>query len=365
MRTVVVTGVAGSLGQRVAGLLLSRDDVDRVVGLDVATDPLLPEGVDYRRVDLAAPDGDEVSLAGADGLIHLAWRTADGRHPSPAEVQATAAANHRLGQRVLAAAAADPPQSLVHLSSATVYGAWPDNAVPLSETAPLRPNPGFSFAVEKADAERMVAEYTELHPEVAVAILRPAATVGSPERPLYRALGGTGGPAAGDASRPVQYLHVDDLAAAAVLAWSARLRGVYNVAPDGGIPEETARALAGGVARVSVPERLAGPLWGLGWKLLRLGVPPEARPYALNPWVVASDKLRAAGWSPQYTSEEALVATDERAHWDDLPPGRRQRYTLVLVVVTAVAGALGLGGVGVAVVRRRRARSGVSRSSSR
>ena len=35
MPTVVVTGVAGSLGQRVAALLCARRDVDRVVGIDV------------------------------------------------------------------------------------------------------------------------------------------------------------------------------------------------------------------------------------------------------------------------------------------------------------------------------------------
>ncbi|MST35126.1 SDR family NAD(P)-dependent oxidoreductase, partial [Acidimicrobiaceae bacterium USS-CC1] len=33
MRSVVVTGVAGSLGRRVARLLAGRDDVDRVIGV--------------------------------------------------------------------------------------------------------------------------------------------------------------------------------------------------------------------------------------------------------------------------------------------------------------------------------------------
>ena len=35
MRTVVVTGIAGSLGQRVSARLTARPDVDRVVGIDV------------------------------------------------------------------------------------------------------------------------------------------------------------------------------------------------------------------------------------------------------------------------------------------------------------------------------------------
>jgi nucleoside-diphosphate-sugar epimerase len=358
MGTVVVTGVAGSLGQRVVGRLVSMPGIDRIIGYDVVPAVGFPEPVEVRILDLAGDEGDvdaelARTVAGADGLIHLAWRTADDKRDTRL---AAAAANHRSMQRVVAAAATGSPASLVHLSSATVYGAWADNPVPLSEEAALRPNPEFGFAVEKADAERLVAEFTEDHPEVAVAVLRPTATVGSPERPLYRALGGTGGPAAGDAVRPVQYLHVDDLAGAVVLALAERLRGVYNVAPDAGIPEDTARALAGGVARVTLPARLARLVASWGWELWRYGVPVAARAYATHPWVVAPDRLKAAGWVPRYSSEEALVATDDRPHWDDLPPGRRQNYTLLAVAGGATAATAAASGAVIALTRRRRRR---------
>ncbi|MDA8285211.1 MAG: hypothetical protein M0Z42_18360, partial [Actinomycetota bacterium] len=75
MRTVVVTGVAGSLGKRVARLLLARPDVERVVGIDIVTAPALPAGIAYHVLDLAAaartgapaaerddPDGELASL---------------------------------------------------------------------------------------------------------------------------------------------------------------------------------------------------------------------------------------------------------------------------------------------------------------
>ncbi|MHB8505931.1 MAG: hypothetical protein ACYDEN_09470, partial [Acidimicrobiales bacterium] len=67
---------------------------------------------------------------------------------------------------------------------------------------------------------------------------------------------------------------------------------------------------------------------------------------------------------PRYSSEEAYVATDVRAHWDDLPPLRRQQYTLIGAATTAGLGVLGMAGLGVAVRRRRRpgaARSRVGR----
>jgi nucleoside-diphosphate-sugar epimerase len=335
VRTVVVTGVAGSLGQRVAARLAAHDEVDRVVGVDVVPPDLSDPKLDVRIVDLAVPPGPDDDLAAAfeptDSVIHLAWRMPDAGGNGRASHLPADYTNRRALDRVLAAAAAARPETLVHLSSATVYGAWPDNQIPLTEDSPLRPNPEFAYAVGKAEAERALVEWAEEHPDTRVAVLRPAVTVGSPE-PLYEALGATRAPRGGDGRRPVQYLHVDDLADAVILAWERRLSGVYNVAPDTGVREDAARALAGGVAKVTLPLRLANAVAAWTWQLWRRGIPVEARAYAIHPWVVAPDRLKAAGWTPHYTSEEALVATDLRVHWDDLPPGRRQNYNLLLVI---------------------------------
>ena len=361
MATVVVTGIGGSLGQRVARLLVERDDVDRVVGVDIVAPEWSHVKLDLRLVDLADPpaarfngSGDELAemFKAADGVIHLAW-TAPGEgfftDPDPS------AANRRATSRVLSATAEADVEKFVFVSSATVYGAWPDNKVPLTEDTPLRPNPEFAFAVGKAEAERMLAEWSGAHGNVCIAILRPSATVGSPERPIYQALGITRSPRSGDGGRPVQYLHVDDLASAVVLAWERGLDGVYNVAPDAGVREDEARALAGGVAKLPLPSRFAHAFTNWTWKMWRSGVPREARAYAMHPWVVAPDKLKAEGWRPQYTSEEALVATDARPHWDDLPPGKRQNYNLVIALIAAVAVVAGAGGA-IAAIRRRRNR---------
>lgn len=358
----MVTGVAGSLGSRVASRLLAHPGVGRVVGIDVVPFDGGDPGLDVRVMDLSARPGSgdrelEQAMDGADAVIHCAWKVSDRRGARPAAAQATASANQRALDRVLAAADKAGVESFVHLSSATVYGAWADNKIPLTEDERLRPNPEFLFAVSKAESERTVAEWSDQHPGVAVTVLRPAVTVGIGDRPLYQALGVTRSPRSGDGGRPVQYLHIDDLASAVMLAWERRLSGVFNVAPDAGIPEEQARALAGGVARVALPERLAVAASGLGWRLWRKGVPAEARAYAAHPWVVSSDRLKAAGWEPGYTSEEALVATDERVHWDDLPPGRRQNYNLLIALGVLVGGGAGVGAVVEMIRRRRRRRS--------
>jgi nucleoside-diphosphate-sugar epimerase len=333
--------------------------VDRVVGIDVVALGWSHPKVDVRLIDLAAaprPGDPELKavLDGASALIHTAWKTTDVMRNSVDE--ATAAVNLNALRRVLAAATDTRPDTVVHLSSATVYGAWPDNKIPLTEDARLRPNPEFAFAVSKAEAERVLAEWAEDSPDVRVAVLRPAVTVAPEERPLYQALGATRSPSSGDGGRPVQYLHIDDLAQAVILTWDQALAGVYNVAPDGGISEEHARALVGGVAKVTLPARVAERVSAWGWNLLRKGVPAEARAYAAYPWVVAPDRLKAAGWGPQYTSEEALVATDTRLHWDDLPPGRRQNYNLVIGLIAVVGILAGIGAAVTALRRRSRRR---------
>jgi nucleoside-diphosphate-sugar epimerase len=247
-------------------------------------------------------------------------------------------------RQALDRARAQGAEHLVYRSSATVYGAWPDNPVPLSESLALRPNPGAAFAVGPAEAERLVSEWKAAHPGTTVAVLRPATTVAPGERArLAPLLAGYAGVAVRGASRPVQAVHVDDVASAVALAVERRLDGTFNVAPDGWIPDSTARAVAGGPLRVSLPEPV------VEW-LTRAS--PAVLAYAVHPWVVANDRLRAEGWEPEHTNEEALVAT-HAASWRDMSPRRRQEVALGATGVAlagTVAGAI-------ALIRRSRRRS--------
>jgi nucleoside-diphosphate-sugar epimerase len=339
MNTVLVTGAAGNLGRRVIASLVARPSVERVLAVDRVAMTAVPPGVEVHAFDLSQPGAeDELAALGkrASSVVHLAWEPEGAR-------------NLTVLDNVLAAAGAIEPAQFVHLSSATVYGAWPDNPVPLTEEMPPRPNPGLKYAVEKRAAELVVQRWGRHHPDVAVALLRPACTVGSVEQPLYQALAASERPPLGAEGRVVQYLHVDDLAAAVVHTFERGLSGTYNVAPDGGIREELAGTLAGGSAMLPLPTPVRSGVAAWRWRLWRRGAPPGARPYAEHSWVVAGDKLRLTGWQPEYSSEQALVVSDKRGHWDELSQGRR------VSVVLATAGATLLAaGAGSAVWWRRR-----------
>jgi nucleoside-diphosphate-sugar epimerase len=152
-----------------------------------------------------------------------------------------------------------------------------------------------------------------------------------------------------EADPPAQFLHLDDLADAVVLAVDDRLDGVFNVAPDGWVAGERVRALSGERPRLPLPERVAELLAGLRWRFQRGPIPPGLRPYTLEPWVISNGRLRDTGWRPTVTNEQTYVESTEAPWWTTVSPKRRQELALGAGVVGSLVAAL----VVAVVVRRR------------
>lgn len=341
---VIVTGAAGFVGSRVVERLRSCDH--DVIGVDRAASDLESGGTEpIIRLDLAHAPLDEV-FAGADALVHLA-----GAFPVDAVSLEGAAEDLDIAVRVLEHAAAAGVRQALVLSTAMVYGAWPDNPIPLTEDAPVRPNPEFAFAVERAELERRAFEWRTAHPSVSLAVLRPTVIVadGLPSRVarLLRQVGAI----RTDEDPPAQYLHVDDLVAAVVVATTSQVDGVVNVAPDGWIPPEALNALAWNRPRPRVSRWVLNAVAEVRWKSGLASAPPGIVAYTVYPWVVANDRLRALGWRAENTNEEAFVAAHEAGPLDMLNARRRQQIALGVSagLVTAIVAA-----VAWFVVRRRR-----------
>jgi nucleoside-diphosphate-sugar epimerase len=341
MSTIAVTGVSGVLGQRLLLRLADDRSVDRVVGIDARDSAVSPAKLQLHRADVATADLKPL-LHGVDALAHLAFLVAPHR-----DLRLMARINVDGTRRVLDAAGAAGVNTIVYMSSALVYGAWPTNPVPLTEDAPIKPNAGLAYAAHKAETERLASEWRDGHPGATLAVLRPVTVVGPGADNWVTRLVLDAARANGTRP-PMQFVHADDVAAAIQLAINRRLDGVYNVAPDGWIAGDEARSLAGG-RRVSLPS-------GLAARLDRSLA--EARPWLEQPWVVANDRLKAAGWAPTHTNEEALVAGAPPSAWQSLNARRRQG----LALGGAVAGLAGVTAGGVAVVRAARRRNARSRS---
>lgn len=337
MTRVVITGAAGAVGRRVVERLAEIEPPLDILAVDRVGQPTRGLAVETKRVDLVSSDLGAV-FAGADVVVHLASATTPG-HPEPAAEELDLA----IMQRVLDGAAEAGVGQLLVLSTAMVYGAWAANPVPITEAAPIRPNPDFSWAVVRAEIDKMVAEWGSRRPDTAVAILRPTAIVtddnlGQLARVLHDAR--TGVAAEGDP--PVQYLHLDDLAAAVAVAITERVDGPINVAPDGWIPPDALADLEGPKPRVRVPGWAARALAALRWRWGVAPIPPGIVPYTSHSWVIANDRLRSLGWEAANSNEEAWVVSHDPGPLDRLPARRRQELALVAAGILVVGMIVGV-----------------------
>jgi nucleoside-diphosphate-sugar epimerase len=324
--SVAVTGVSGFLGQRLLPLLDASPAVTRVVGLDISDPPRRARKLAFHRLDVLSGDL-AAHLQGVDTVVHLAAIVG----PILDEALMTRV-NCEGTRRLLEAATAAGVRKIVRPASATVYGAWTNNPIPLTEEAPLRPNPGFLPAILDAECERLLSEWERERPGRVVTRLRIAPVVGAGAQNLF-ALAATGRPPVvlRNASPPTQVVHVDDVAAALLLAVDRDLDGVFNVAADGWLGSEDAAALLPRRRLPGIPpeaaERMLQALWNSG-----LGdAPASVLPYLAQPWVIANDRLKDAGWKPTHTNEEAILLSS--------PPPSNGALPWVAAVAATLTGA--------------------------
>ncbi len=329
---IVVTGVAGAVGSRVATALAADETID-VVGIDrigAATDGLVAHHLgDLRSIDL-----DEI-FEGADTIVHLA--SAYGRN----EFFDASRHDSRAAQLTLDAAARAGAGQVVLMSSAMVYGARAENPIPLTERAPVRPN-ALAFAENKVTIERLGEEWhratggklTVLRPSTAVASGRSSWVAKSMQ--LAAGLGS-------DSDPPLQFLHLDDLASAVEVLVRAGAPGVFNVAPNGWVRAEEVRSLSGRAPRLPIPSAVADEIVRFSWNRGIAATPPGIMHYATEPWVVSNDRLRALGWAPSWSNVEAYVDSFDPRPWAMLNAKRRQQIAL---------GGAGVAIAGVAAIAR-------------
>lgn len=338
MTSYAVTGVASAVGRAVAARLSSDPKVTRVVGIDRHPPPMPPAKLDFVRADLRDPVLARV-LGDVDVLVHQGALD-DVRNAGAA---ASAVVAHGTRQ-VLEAALAARVGTLVHLSTALVYGAQETNAVPLTEQATPRARPGYPAAHQALVTEESVRSYGAMHPDRRVVVLRPVPVLGpgvdstvtrhleSPLLPMVRGY-----------DPPVQFLDVDDLAAAVhLVAGDERAHGIYNVAADGWLTTSDVRRL---LARptVHLPHETAA---AAAWMLYRSGmlmVPPGALDYLMHPWVVDTARLHALGWNPSWGQRDILHRfVEEHGAWVSV--GRfRARTARLLAAVGGAGGLVALG----------------------
>ncbi len=343
---VAVTGAASGLGNALTVRLAASDRIGRVVAIDGHRGDAT--GVTWRVVDIRDP-ALAGRLAGVDVVVHTDLDLAPG-----SDQRSRRAYNVRGAQTVLTAAAAGQVGRVVLVTSAMVYGARPDNPVPLPESAPLGADPDGSVVGDLLEIEQLAQRSPTANPGMAVTVVRPAALVGEGvdtlitrhfEAPRLLAVKGC--------APRWQFCHVDDLVSALELAAAAEVTGAFAVGCDGWLEPEQVEELSG-LRRIELP---AGLTFATAQRLHRAGITPALVTdlhFVVYPWVVDCATLRQAGWKPAFDNQAALaVLLEQRAGHHAVAGRRLDRKDATITAAGATVAVIGTAAI-VREVRRRR-----------
>ena len=304
----VITGGSGYIGSRLVERLASDEATERIVIADVQPPRSRRPKVAYERLDVTDREHVRALLERErpDTLVHLAF-VLNPIHDQDAmyEIDVNGTSN------VLEGAHAAAIEHVLVTSSATAYGAFPDNPVPIHEDHPVRGVPSFEYARDKAESDRICQLWAAQHPDCTMTIVRPCVVFGPTvqnfivrlltKQPFLADLGGE--------PPDVQFVHEDDLVDALVGLLEGRHGGAFNVAGDGAMTLRQCAEIIGLPVR-RVPRRLYWRLVDVLWRLRVSEAPPGYLHFVVHPWMVSNDKLKdAIGWEPRYTSRATFEDT--------------------------------------------------------
>jgi UDP-glucose 4-epimerase len=309
-KRILVTGAAGYLARSFLRRITAEPApwAGEVIGLDLAVPRRPVDRVEYIQVDMLSPRWTElIEQRLPDVLVHLAFVV----NPMRDEGQM-----HRINvegtRRTLEAAAAAGTAQVLFASSATAYGAFADNPVPLSEESPIRGHVSpFRYAQDKGELEFVCRAFARAHPGCKLSIVRPVIVFGPnvdnflsrfiyafPVMPLIRG-----------SDAPLQFVHEDDVAGVMARIIEREQTGPFNVAADDWLTLEEVCRLAGRpTVRVSrrLLQLLMTGLWRVGASMLE--APPTILDFIEHPWVVSTERIRnELEYEMRYSSREALM----------------------------------------------------------
>jgi UDP-glucose 4-epimerase len=309
-RVVLVTGVSGDLGSRLARLLAEEPSVDRVIGVDVVPprqDAGRPPAVDFVRADIRNPVIAKV-IAGqdVDTVVHMSVQASPGRSGGRSSMKE----HNVIGTMQLLAACQKAPgvERLVVKSSSAGYGASSRDPAMFTEEMSAKRTPRSGYAKDVLEVEGYVRGFARRRPDVAVTMLRAANLVGpTVSTPLAQYFRLPVVPTVLGYDARLQFLHETDLLGVLRHATVDGVHGTFNVAGDGVLMlSQALRRL--GRPGISVPQFA---LNGAGAVLKQLGVngpPPDLAGFLTFGRGVDTTRMRRVlGFEPSYSTPAAFA----------------------------------------------------------
>lgn len=313
---ILITGAAGHTAAALIPALLHRSDVQELIALDRCTPPFSHPKLRALTMDIRSPQLIPV-LAGIDCVIHLAFMVLSPHlGPQSRWRDEMRDINLRGSQNLFRAASAAGVRQVIYSGSVAAYGAWPDNPVPIHESWPCRPVPGFAYSEDKGDLENWLDDFVTQQTHTAFTRLRLHAIIGPHGQKLVNDIATSPFTLKlKNPDLPIQCLHEDDAVTAFLAALTYGRSGIFNIAAPDPIPWS------------SIPRKWRLPLSPQQLHRIHRSLRPFSRALGdpgwiqvlENPLIVDIERARQAlGWQPRYTVGEtiAVVRRDlQRAPW--------------------------------------------------
>ncbi len=295
---ILVTGAAGALAQQVITRLRNSH---RIVAVDFREQVYLGDDIPSYRIDMNQRGFEDLFRTHAiKGVIHL------GRMIASEENRMRRYNSNVLGsERLFNIARKYGVEKTLVLSTYHVYGANAYNPALIDESAPLKAAGLTMDLVDSVELENLAQICLWKFPELNMTILRPCNIVGpGVKNAISTLLADRNTPVLAGFSPMMQFLHIDDMADAIVLAFNKNRPGIYNVADDDWVAYQTALK-ACGCRRIPLPSIPPGLAWRMASLLGIRGFPPYLLNYYKYPVVIDGTLFRTTfGFAPRYSLKE-------------------------------------------------------------
>ncbi|MSO42571.1 MAG: NAD-dependent epimerase/dehydratase family protein [Solirubrobacterales bacterium] len=306
----LITGGSGYIGGRLVEELGSREETELIVNVDVKAPSGNPSNVRFVHGDVRDRAAIQTLLVRheIDCLVHLAFLLNpihDEALMYDVDVNGT--------QAVLQAASEAGTEQVLVTSSASAYGAWPDNPPLITEEQPVRGVPDFSYARDKAEADRLCQLWAADHPDRVITIVRPCIVFGpsvdnfiSRTWESYPFL-----PLPDGVETEFQLVHEDDVVTALIALLDAKAPGPFNLTGDGTLSWRRSAEIIGMKVR-EMSEKTLRRIAAVSWRLHlpRTEAPAGNIAFIRYPWMVSNEKLKSeTGWEPRYDTLETFEIT--------------------------------------------------------
>ncbi len=300
---IVITGICGRLGKRVARLLHREK---RIIGVDRRAFPDKPKDVDHRQVDMRRKKLKDVFREGnVEAVIHL------GVMHDP---RASSADHHSWNvvgfQKLLEYVTQYNVPKLIVLSSANVYGPHSENPQFLTEEAPLLGGQNFGEIRDLIEVDMLAQSFFWKLPKTETVILRPVHILGTVKNAPSNFLRLQTIPTLLGFDPMIQVIHEDDVVRAIRAALNPGVKGIFNLAGPEPLPLSRIIKILGRPS-VAFPYTLGKIMLQRMWSLRLTNFPaPELDHIRYVCMVDDKRSKELLDFYPEYSIEETIKAVD-------------------------------------------------------